>query len=71
MQRYQEGDKSKAVCHACKGLRPTTFKMRDVLCLGTTVHILAGVCDGCGKVSAIPHQSTPAIKEAIAQRNKV
>lgn len=62
-----EGDKGKAICASCAALVTTTYAYRDVPFSdgnGQARDILAGVCDTCGAVLAIPAQSTPAIKRA-------
>ena len=67
MKLYQAGDKSRAICEACKGLVQTTFVYRDVPFddgAGDVKDILVGICDGCGAVLTIPAQSTPAIRRA-------
>ncbi|PRX98306.1 hypothetical protein [Paraburkholderia sp. BL25I1N1] len=67
MKLYEDGEKSKAVCHHCKQLVSTTFARRDVPFSdgkGEVKNILAAVCDACGNVVAVPAQSTPAVREA-------
>jgi hypothetical protein len=67
MKRYEEGEKSSAICEMCAALQPTTFRYRDVPFSdgsGTVPNILVAVCDGCGEVVATPPQSTPAIRKA-------
>lgn len=67
MKLYEDGEKSRAICHHCKQLVGTTFTRRDVPFSdgkGTVKHILAAVCDVCDRVVAVPAQSTPAIREA-------
>lgn len=67
MKFYQEGDTGKALCNECERLVSTTFKRRDVPFSdgkGIARSILAGVCDVCDAVVALPAQSTPAIREA-------
>jgi hypothetical protein len=67
MKLYEEGEKSKAICSHCKQLVGTTFLRRDVPFSdgkGMVKNILAAVCDACGRVIAIPAQSTPAIRGA-------
>jgi hypothetical protein len=67
MKLYEEGEKSKAICHHCKQLVSTTFTRRDVPFSdgkGEVKNILSAVCDVCDQVVAVPAQSTPAIREA-------
>lgn len=73
MKILKVGDKSKAICQDCKSLVGTTFKLRNVPFSdgsGIVKNILAGVCDECDRVVAIPHQSTPAIKKAHEAKRK-
>jgi hypothetical protein len=68
MKLYKIGDKSKAVCSTCKAVRPTTFQERDVPMRsgrGLVRDVLVAVCDVCGEVVAIPHQSAPRIAETL------
>ena len=67
MKLYEEGDRSRAVCHHCKQLVGTTFARRTVPFSdghGEVKNILAGVCNICDHVVTVPAQSTPAIREA-------
>jgi hypothetical protein len=67
MQFFSEGDKSKAICSNCKGVRTTIFAYRDVPFSdgdGIVKSILVGVCEQCDNVASIPAQSTPAISKA-------
>jgi len=60
------GEKGKAICES-DGRVSTTFRYRDVPFSdgsGIAKKILVGVCDRCGKVVAIPPQSTPSIRAA-------
>lgn len=73
MKIYKVGDISKAVCHTCKAVKPTTFKLRDIPFSdgeGVVKNVIAGVCDTCGEVVATPPQSTPSIKKAIEEKRK-
>ena len=66
MKLNMPGEKGKAICES-DGRVSTTFRYRDVLFSdgsGVARKILVGVCDRCGKVVAIPPQSTPSIKAA-------
>lgn len=64
MKLLFRGDTGKAVCEHC-GRVTVTYQYRDVPLSHShkvVKNILAGVCDRCGSVAAIPAQSTPAIK---------
>jgi hypothetical protein len=66
---YAPGDKSRAICPHCAKLVATSFAYRDVPFddgVGMAKGILAAVCDGCGRVVAVPAQSTPAIRKERA-----
>ena len=49
--QFQEGSKSKAICPECQEIVNTTFAYNDD-------KLLVGVCDQCGDIVSIPHQST-------------
>jgi hypothetical protein len=64
---FSEGEKSKAICEACRKVRTTTFGYRDVPFSdgsGVVKNILVGICDECSNVASIPAQSTPSISMA-------
>lgn len=64
MKMFKEGESIAAVCYQC-GMSTATFRLRDVDFddqSGTVKNILAGVCDQCNTVVAIPPQSEPQIK---------
>lgn len=66
MRTLKSGDKGKAICAGC-GLIGTTYLHRNVPFsdgVGIAKNILAGVCDGCGQVVAIPAQSAEDIRKA-------
>lgn len=66
MNILKEGDKKRAACEHCGTFRMATFQLRDLPFSdgsGVVKQVLAGVCDHCGSVAVIPHQSTPAIKK--------
>ena len=69
---YKEGEKSRAICSFCEELTSTTFRNRDVPIRGKpiTVNILAGVCDTCDKVIAVPQQEVPKITAALSSFEK-
>lgn len=67
LEFYQDGGKGRAICPSCAEIRSLTWKRVDVPFSdgeGMARNILAGVCDTCGSVIAIPAQSTPAIRAA-------
>ena len=67
MKVYKAGEKSKAICEDCGALVSTTFAYRDVPFddgTGEVKDVLASVCDQCGRVVALPAQSTPAVRRA-------
>ncbi|KZY36081.1 MULTISPECIES: hypothetical protein [unclassified Oleiphilus] len=73
MKILKEGDVGKVLCHTCESVQNSTFKLRDVPFSddsGSVKNILAGVCDACDSVAAIPHQSTPAIKKQLDKQRK-
>ncbi|MEI6541981.1 MAG: hypothetical protein WCL60_00565 [Methylococcales bacterium] len=65
------GDKGKAACDECKSFVNTTYKLRNVPFSdnsGIVKNVLVGVCDCCGSVVALPHQSTPAVKRQLEKQ---
>jgi hypothetical protein len=69
------GDQRRAVCRHCARVASVTYQLRSVALYGAdsaAATMLAGVCDTCGHVVALPAQSTPAIKQAkLAARHAV
>ncbi len=68
MKLYKVGEKSKAICGACRQLRPTTFQGREVPLSsgkGMVPNVLVAVCDHCDDIVSIPHQSVPRIQESV------
>jgi len=66
MKLYQAGDRSAAVCEHCKSRVAVRMEYRDYTPTGwevTVPDVLVGVCERCGRVVSIPHQSTPKINE--------
>lgn len=64
MKLYLAGEKGRAICES-DGRVSTTYRYRDVPFSdgsGVARKILVGVCDRCGKVVAVPPQSTPSIR---------
>ncbi len=73
MKILKVGDKAKAACETCQAVTGITYQLRDVpFSDGSdlTKNILAGVCDVCGAVTVIPHQSTPAIHSTLERQRK-
>jgi hypothetical protein len=67
MKLLFEGDHGKGLCEYCQQVVTTTYVRRDAPFSdghGEAKNILAGVCDVCDTIVAIPAQSTPALKEA-------
>ncbi len=65
------GDKGKAACDTCKAFVTTTYALRNVPFSdnsGVVANLLVGVCDGCGSVVTLPHQSTPAVNEQLEKQ---
>ena len=75
MKIFKVGDSQKAICGHCGLLQTATFKLRDVPLSdgsGIVKNVLAGVCDECGQVCLLPHQSAPAVRRQLeAQRRSV
>jgi hypothetical protein len=70
---WRPGDASHAVCPTCKALRNTTFRCRDVpLEASKTVakDVLVAVCDACGSMASVPHQSAPRLYQARLEARK-
>lgn len=66
MKILKVGDKTKAACDHCKSFQNATYDLRDVPLSdgsGTVRNVLVGVCDTCGSVISLPHQSTPLVKK--------
>ena len=71
MKRPFEGDHGRALCEHCQQIVTTTYVRRNVPFSdrhGEAKDVLAGVCDVCDTIVAIPAQSTSAIKEARKQQ---
>lgn len=68
MNKLVVGDKGKSACDTCQTFVTTTYQLRDVPFSdksGVVKNILVGVCDVCGSIVSMPHQSTPAIKKQL------
>ena len=66
MRLYQAGDRSAAICETCESKVTTRMMYRDYTPTGwdvTVPDVLVAVCENCGAVAGIPHQSTPKINE--------
>jgi hypothetical protein len=64
MYLWKAGDKSAAICAACKKKVTTTFEYRTVELespRAAVPDVLVAACDECGAVAGIPYQSTPKI----------
>ncbi|HAS6194648.1 TPA: hypothetical protein I7169_20475 [Vibrio vulnificus] len=75
MMILKVGDTQKAACHNCQAFETVTFKLEDVPFSdgsGIVKNVLVGVCDKCGSVAVLPHQSTPVVQKQLAkQRDSV
>ena len=70
MSILKVGDRTRAGCETCRTFTGVTYQVRDVPFSdgsGLAKNILVGVCDACGEVTIIPHQSAPAIRSALKQ----
>jgi len=66
MRLYQSGDRSAGICETCKSRVNTHMEYRDYTPTGwheTVPDVLVAVCEVCGQVVGVPHQSTPKINE--------
>lgn len=73
MQILKVGDSQKAACEHCRSFKTATFMLKDVPFSdgsGLAKNVLAGVCEGCGQVILLPHQSTPAVKQQFEAQRK-
>ncbi|MFT4925498.1 MAG: hypothetical protein ACI8WB_001591 [Phenylobacterium sp.] len=73
MKIVKVGDNQKAACNDCQSFQQVTFKLRDVPFSdgsGMVKHVLVGVCDCCGGVVLLPHQSVPAVQRQLATQRK-
>jgi hypothetical protein len=73
MRLSKLGDKSRAICPFCEGMRRTSFAERDIPLSsgrGLVRDVLVAVCDTCDRVVAIPQQSVPRVKETIRYSRK-
>ncbi|KFF68597.1 hypothetical protein IV99_04790 [Pectobacterium brasiliense] len=73
MKIFKVGDTQAALCNTCQSLETATFRLKDVPFSdnsGVVRQVLVGVCERCGNVAIIPHQSTPMIKKALDVQRK-
>lgn len=73
MKLRKVGEKSRAICHACEQMGPTTFVERDMPLSGgrgTVPDVIVAVCDACDEVVAVPQQSVPKINETLRVARK-
>ncbi|MCA6943491.1 hypothetical protein LF927_20125 [Pectobacterium polaris] len=73
MKIFKVGDTQAALCNTCQSLETATFQLKDVPFSdnsGVVRQVLVGVCERCGNVAIIPHQSTPMIKKALDVQRK-
>ncbi len=66
MRLYRSGDRSMGICEGCKSRVNTRMEYRDYTPSGWDIavpDILVAVCERCGGVVGIPHQSTPKLNE--------
>jgi hypothetical protein len=67
MHLWKAGDTSSAICARCEKRVSTTFGYRTLSLESPRAEVpdvLVAVCDACGEVAGIPHQSTPKIAAA-------
>jgi hypothetical protein len=70
MHLWREGDRSVGICERCRKRVDTRFERRTFPMERPRVDVpdvLVAVCEECGEIVAIPHQSTPKIAEARAR----
>tara|TARA_R110002072_G_scaffold302924_1_gene489829 strand:- start:112 stop:705 length:594 start_codon:yes stop_codon:yes gene_type:complete len=73
MKILKEGDTKKVACNVCESFQDAIFRLRDVPFSdgsGLVKNVLVGVCDKCGSVALVPHQSTPLIKKQLDKQRK-
>ena len=64
MKIYKDLEKSNGPCEHCKRIATTTYKYAPYSYMGGTVaDVLQEFCDECGKVIAIPQQSSARLRE--------
>ncbi|PWC13085.1 hypothetical protein B4923_07575 [Brenneria roseae subsp. americana] len=73
MKIFKVGDTQTVLCNLCRSCENVTFQLKDVPFsdgTGIVKQVLVGVCDQCGNVAVVPHQSTPMIKKALDVQRK-
>ncbi|GKW04257.1 hypothetical protein EO763_01480 [Pectobacterium odoriferum] len=73
MKIFKVGDTQSTLCNTCQSLETATFQLKDVPFNDNSSvvrQVLVGVCERCGSVTIIPHQSTPMIKKALDVQRK-
>jgi YgiT-type zinc finger domain-containing protein len=73
MKPYQEGDRSAGICETCRSKVTTRMTSRHYTPAGRDVavpDVLVAVCERCGDVVGIPHQSTLKINEYREELNR-
>lgn len=73
MKIFMVGDTQRIACNHCKSFEQITFQLRNVPFSdgsGVVKNVLAGVCDKCNTIAAMPQQSTPAIKKQLDSQRK-
>lgn len=75
MKLWNEGDRSRAVCERCRKVVATRFERRTVHLEGPrpvdVPHVLVAACAVCGEVAAIPPQSSPRLREARRESDRI
>ena len=70
-----EGDRSRAACERCKKVVATRFERRTVHLERPrpvdVPHVLVAACAECGEVAAIPPQSSPRLREARREPERI
>ena len=64
---WHEGDRSEALCPKCGDWRETEFQYRTFRLEKSNKDVpdvLVAVCTECGEIAAVPHQSSPKLREA-------
>ncbi len=73
MQILKVGDSQKAACEHCQSFQTAILQLKDVPFSdgnGLAKNVLVGVCEGCGQVILMPHQSTPSVKKQYEVQRK-
>lgn len=73
MHLWREGDRSAGICERCRKKVSTRFERRGFPIerpAMTVENVLVAVCEECGEIVGVPHQSTPKIAEARAREQE-